>query len=82
MIARQLESISDYVIKYLGDKGNDEILIERRLYSKLKEALRQISFTYYEVISDKISSLIRDIYRENIIRIFVEAEKKLKFTRI
>ena len=40
MTARQLEDISDYVIKYLGDKGNNEMLIEKRLYSKLEEVLK------------------------------------------
>ena len=58
------------------------MLIEKRLYSKLKKALRQISFAYYRVISDKISSLIRDIYRKNIIGIFAEAKKELRLIRI
>ena len=70
------------MIRYLSDKGINEILIERRLYSKLEEALRQISFAYQKVISDKISSLIRDICRENMIKIFVKAEKEIKFIRI
>ena len=29
-------------MKYLGDKRSNEILIERRLYFKLKEALRYL----------------------------------------
>ena len=69
-------------MRYLGGKENNEILIGNRLYSKLEKALRQVSFVYYKIISDKISSLIRDIYRENIVGVFVEAKKKLKFTRI
>ena len=40
MTAKQLDDISNYIIKYLGDKGNNEILIEKRLYSKLKKTLR------------------------------------------
>ena len=36
----QFDNIFNYMIKYLGDKGNDEILIERRLYSKLEEVLK------------------------------------------
>ena len=70
------------MIRHLGDKGNNEILIEKRLYSKLKEALRQVSFAYYRIISDKISSLIRDIYRENMAEVFVEAKEELKLIRI
>ena len=70
------------MIKYLGDKKVNEILIERRLYFKLKKALKQINFAYQKVISDRISSLIRDIYRENIVRVFVKTEKKIKFIRI
>ena len=70
------------MIKYLGDKENNELLIENRLYSKLEKALKQVSFVYCEVISDKISSLIRNIYRKNIVGIFVEAKKKLKLARI
>ena len=31
------------------------------------------------MISDKISSLIRDIYRKSLTGIFAEAEEKLKF---
>ena len=69
-------------MRYLGDKENNEILIEKRLYFKLKKALRQINFAYYKVISNKISSLIRDICRENIVRIFVETKKKLRLARI
>ena len=34
------------------------------------------------MISDKVSSLIRDIYRENLVKIFVKIEKKLKLIRI
>ena len=82
MTAKQSESISDYIIRYLGDKGVNEILIERRLYFKLKKALKQISFAHQKVISDRISSLMRDICRENMIKIFVKAEKEIKFTRI
>ena len=70
------------MIKYLGDKGNNEILIEKRLYSKLERALRQVSFAYHRVISDKILSLIRDIYRENMVGIFVKTKKELKLIRI
>ena len=70
------------MIKYLGNKGNNEILIEKRLYSALKKTLKQISFAYYEIILDKISSLIRDICRELLIRLFVEIKKELKFIRI
>ena len=40
MTARQLEGISDYIIKYLGDKEINEMLIERRLYFKLKKTLK------------------------------------------
>ena len=82
MTAKQLENISDYIIKHLDDKRNNEILIENRLYFKLKKTLKQISFAYYKVISDKISSLIRDIYRENIVEVFVKTKKKLRLTRI
>ena len=70
------------MIRHLGDKGNNEISIEKRLYSKLEKALRQVSFFYYGVISDKISSLVRNICRKNMIGIFVEAKKKLKLARI
>ena len=55
--------------------------IEKRLCFKLEEVLRQISFAYYKIISDKVSSLVRDICRENIIRLFVKVKKKLKLTR-
>ena len=40
-----------------------------------------MSFTYYEIISDKISSLIRDIYRKNMAGLFVKTKKELEFTR-
>ena len=40
MTASQLGSISDYIIKYLDDKKSNEILIEKRLYSKLEKTLR------------------------------------------
>ena len=70
------------MIKYLGDKESNEILIEKRLYFKLEKALRQVSFAHYKVISDKISSLMRDIYRKNMVGIFAEIKKKLKLTRI
>ena len=70
------------MIKYLGDKGSNEMLIEKRLYFKLEEALKQVSFSYYKIISDKISSLIRNIYRKNMVGIFAEAKKKLRLTRI
>ena len=63
------------MIRYLGDKESNEIFIGNRLYFKLEETLRQVSFAYYKIISDKISSLIRDIYRENIVGIFVKAKK-------
>ena len=36
----QLDNISDYIIKYLDDKESDEILIEKRLYSKLEKVLK------------------------------------------
>ena len=58
------------------------MLIEKRLYSKLEETLKQVNFAYYRIISDKVLSLIRDIYRKNMIRIFVEAKEKLRLTRI
>ena len=70
------------MMRYLGDKENNEILIEKRLYFKLEKALKQVSFAYYKVISDKISSLIRDIYRENIIEVFEETKKELRLIRI
>ena len=70
------------MIRYLGDKGNNEILIEKCLYFKLEKVLKQISFAYYRIISDRISSLIRDIYRKNIVRIFVEVKEELKLIRI
>ena len=82
IITSQSDNILNYIIRYLGDEENNEILIERRLYSKLKKTLKRISFAYQKVISDKISSLIRDIYRKNIIEIFVEVEEELKLTRI
>ena len=72
--------MADYIIKYLGDKRNNEILIQRRLYSALKKTLRQISFVYHGVILDKISSLIRDICRELLVGLFVEVKKELKLT--
>ena len=74
--------MADYMIKYLNDKKNNEILIQKRLYSALKKALRQISFAYYGIISDKISSLMRNIYRKLLVRLFAEIKKKLKFVRI
>ena len=40
MTVRQLEGISDYIIKYLGDKGSNEMLIEKRLCSKLKKSIK------------------------------------------
>ena len=40
MTAKQSENISDYIIRYLGDKENNEILIEKRLYFKLKKTLK------------------------------------------
>ena len=58
------------------------MLIQKRLYSRLKKVLKQISFTYHEVISDKISSLIRDIYRKKLVRLFAEIKEKLKLARI
>ena len=69
-------------MRHLDDKGNNEILIEKRLYSKLEKALRQVNFAYHRVISDKISSLMRDIYRKNIVKIFVKTKEKLRLTRI
>ena len=69
-------------MRYLGDKGNNEILIEKRLYFKLEKALRQVSFAYYRIISDRISSLMRDICRENMVRIFVEIKEELRFVRM
>ena len=82
IITRQLKNIFDYIIRYLGNKGNNELLIQKRLYSKLEETLKQISFAYHEIILDKISSLIRDIYRENLTGLFVKAKKELKLARI
>ena len=38
--ARQSEDISDYIMRHLGDKKSNEILIEKRLYSKLEKALK------------------------------------------
>ena len=40
MTARQSDCISNYIIRYLDDKEINEILIERRLYSKLKKTLK------------------------------------------
>ena len=82
MTAKQLEGISDYVMRHLGDKGSDEMLIEKRLCSKLEEALRQVSFAYYGVISDRISSLVRDICRENMAGVFAEAKEELRLARM
>ena len=70
------------MIKYLNDKKNNEILIEKRLYFKLKEILKQVGFAHHKIISNKISSLMRNIYRKNIAEIFAEIKKKLKLTRI
>ena len=70
------------MIRYTSSNKNNEILIQKGLYSRLKETLKQISFAYYGIISDKISSLIRDIYRENLVRLFAEIKKKLKLARI
>ena len=36
IITSQSDNISNYIIKYLDDKGSDEMLIKRRLYFKLK----------------------------------------------
>ena len=68
------------MIRHLGDKGNNEISIQKRLYSALEKTLRQISFAHHEIISGKISSLIRDIYQELLAGPFAKAKKKLKFT--
>ena len=57
------------------------MLIGNRLYSKFKKILKQISFAHHKVISDKISSLIRDICRENIIGLFLKVEKELELIR-
>ena len=40
MIVSQSDNIFNYIIRYLGDEENNEILIERRLYSKLEKALK------------------------------------------
>ena len=39
-------------------------------------------FIYYKIILDKVSSLIRDIYRENLIGLFVKVKEELELARI